>query len=102
MAEFRFPAKLIALTKMCMEGTKYQVRLDQTTSEEFQVITNFKHRDAFSRLLFDIVLEKVIKSVQYSGYGLEVGASKLDVLGFVDDLNLIFNSKKTILDNAAI
>jgi len=35
MAEFGFPAKLIALTKVCTEGTKYQIRVDYTTSEEF-------------------------------------------------------------------
>jgi len=63
MAEFGFPEKLIALTKMCMEGTKYQVGVDQTTFEEFQVITGLKQGDALSPLLFNIALEKVIKSV---------------------------------------
>lgn len=28
MEEFGIPNKLISLTKMCMEGTKYQVRVD--------------------------------------------------------------------------
>jgi len=70
MAEFGFLAKLIALTEICMGGTKYQVRVDQTASEEFQVTTGLKQGDALSPLLFDIALEKVIKSVQYNGYGL--------------------------------
>lgn len=96
MAEFRFHAKLIALTKMRMERTKYHVRVDRTTSEEFQVITGLKQGDALSPLLFNIALEKVIISVQHNGYGLEVGASKLDVSGFTDDLNLIDNSKEKL------
>lgn len=85
MAEFGFPAKLIALKKMCIEGTKYQVRVDQTTSKEFQVITGLKQRNTLSPLLFNIALEKLIRSVQNNGCGIEIGASKLDVLGFVDD-----------------
>jgi len=101
MAEFGFPAKLIALTKMCMENAKYQVRVDQTTYKEFQVITGLKQGDALSLLLFNIVLEKVIRSVQNSGCGLEVSAWQLDVLGFADGLNLIGSSKETVLRNAA-
>jgi hypothetical protein len=101
MAEFRFPAKLIALTKMCMEGMKYQVRIDQTAFEEFQVITGLKQGDALSPLLFNIALEKATRSIQHNGYRLEVGAAKLDVLGFVDNLNLIGNNKKTVVNNIA-
>jgi len=63
MAKFGFPAKLITLTKMCMENTKYQVRVDQTTSEEFQVTTGLKQGYALSPLLFNIALEKVIRIV---------------------------------------
>jgi len=48
-----------------------------------------------------LALEKVIRSVQHNGYGLEVGTSMLDVLGFADDLNLIGNSKETVMNNAA-
>jgi len=102
MAEFGFPAKLIALTKMRMKNTKYQVRVDQTTSEEFQVITGLKQGDALSPLLFNIALEKVIRRVQNNRCGLEVGVRKLDVLGFAYDLNLIGSSKETVVKNSAI
>jgi len=60
MHEFGFQKKqLILFTKMCMSGTKYQVRINQTLSEEFEVVTGLKQGDAFSPLLF----EKVILSV---------------------------------------
>jgi len=36
MYEFGFPKKLISLTKKCMNGTTYQVRVDCTVSEEIQ------------------------------------------------------------------
>lgn len=46
MYKLGFPRKLIALTKMCMNDTKYQVRVDQTLSEKFDVITGLKQGDA--------------------------------------------------------
>ncbi|KAF0773762.1 Reverse transcriptase domain-containing protein [Aphis craccivora] len=55
-----------------------------------------KAGDAHSFLLFNIVLEKGIISIQHNGYGIVVGASKFDVLGFVDDSSLIGNSKKKL------
>jgi sorting nexin-29 len=42
MYEFGIPSKLISLTKVCMNGTKYQVRVDNVLSKEFQVVTGLK------------------------------------------------------------
>lgn len=39
MEEFGIPNKLVTLTKMCIEGTKYQLRVDGTLSEAFTVET---------------------------------------------------------------
>lgn len=38
-----------------------------------------------------------MRSVQQIRYGLGVGASKSDVLGFVDDLNIIGDNKETVV-----
>jgi len=48
MYEVGFPTKLIALTKMCMENTKYRVRKQNVTSETFTVDTWLKQGDALS------------------------------------------------------
>jgi len=42
MYEFGFSKKLIALTKMCMENTKYRVRTQNVTSGTFTVKTGLK------------------------------------------------------------
>lgn len=52
-------------------------------------------------MLFNITLEKGTRSVQHNGYGIVIGASKFDVLGFTDDLSQVGNSKKTVVNNAA-
>jgi len=52
--EFQLPSKLISPRKVCMKGTKFQVRVENVLSEEFQVITSLKQ--AHSPLLFNIAL----------------------------------------------
>lgn len=52
-----------------MNDTKYQVRVDQTLSEEFEVITDLKQGDALSPLLFNIALEKIIRNVKKKQLG---------------------------------
>jgi hypothetical protein len=99
MYEFGFPKKLISLTKMCMNGTRYQVRVDCTVSEEFEVMTGLKQGDALSPILFNIALEKVIRSVQSNKLGINIGKTTLDVLGFADDLNLVGENKEMIVRN---
>jgi len=42
MYDFGFPKKLIILTKMCMEDTKYRVRTQNVTSGTFKVETGLK------------------------------------------------------------
>uniref|UniRef100_A0A2S2P765 Putative RNA-directed DNA polymerase n=1 Tax=Schizaphis graminum TaxID=13262 RepID=A0A2S2P765_SCHGA len=50
MYKFGFPMKLISLTKMCMNRTRYQVRVDCTLSEEFEVITGLKQGDTLDTI----------------------------------------------------
>lgn len=48
MDEVGIPRKLIGLTKMCMENTQYQIRVDNTFLEAFEVNTGLKQGDALS------------------------------------------------------
>jgi len=54
MYKVGFPKKFKGLTKMCMENTQYQVRVENTMSEAFEVKTGLKQGDALSPML-DIV-----------------------------------------------
>ncbi|KAL4142816.1 hypothetical protein QTP88_005213 [Uroleucon formosanum] len=92
MEEFGFPDKLINLTKLAMEGVKYQVRVDNFMSEAFSVETGLKQGDALSPLLFNIALEKAIRVLQNESRGLNVDEHQIKVLGFADDLNILGDS----------
>lgn len=99
MYEFRIPSKLISLTNVCMSGIKYQVRINFVVSEEFQVVIGLKQRNALSRLLFNIVLEKVIRSVQGDNWATDISTNKINILGFADDF--IIGNKQSIIQNTA-
>jgi len=74
MDEVGIPKKLIGLTKMCMENTQYQVKVDNILSEAFQVRTGLKQGDTLSPMLFNLALEETIREIQKE---------------FADDLNIL-------------
>jgi hypothetical protein len=77
MDEVGIPKKLIGLTKMCMENTQYQIRIDNTLSEAFEVNTGLKQGDALSPMLFNLVLEKTIREIQKDPTGITIGERKM-------------------------
>jgi sorting nexin-29 len=92
MYEFGFPKKLIALTRMCMENTKYRVRTQNITSGTFTVGTGLKQGDALSPVLFNLALEKVVRILQTNEGGLLINQNNIRLLGFADDLDIIGES----------
>jgi len=86
------PKKLVGLIKMCMENTQYQVRVENTMSEAFEVETGLKQDDTLSPMLFNLVLEKTIREMQKEPTGVAIGERKIQVLGFTDDLNILGSS----------
>ncbi|KAL4091440.1 hypothetical protein QTP88_026132 [Uroleucon formosanum] len=98
MEEFGIPYKLISLTKMCMEGTKYQVRVDNLLSDTFTVETGLKQGDALSPLLFNLALEKAVRMMQNAESGVAVNEYRVQILGFADDLNILGESLEDALN----
>jgi hypothetical protein len=72
MTEFGILKKLRNLTKMCMEGTQYQIKVDQTTSETFTVEIGLKQGYALSPILFNLILEKMVREIQKETTGIEL------------------------------
>lgn len=68
-------------------------------SEEFEVIIGLKQGNALSPILFNIAIEKLIRSVLSNKLGINIGKTTLDVLDFTDDLNLVGENKETIVRN---
>jgi len=72
-----------------MDGTRYQVKVDSTLSDEFDELTELKQGNVLSPLLFNIAFEKLIRSVQRNNRGVEIDEIVLDVLRILDDINIL-------------
>jgi len=92
MYKFGFPKQLIALTKMCMENTKYRMRTQNVTSGTFTVETGLKQGDVQSPVLFNLALKKVVRILQDNEGGLLIVQNKIRHLSSADDLDTIGNS----------
>jgi len=76
-----------------MENTQYTVKVDNTMATPFTVDTGLKQGDALSPILFNLVLEKVVRELQcLRGSQVTNNDNGLRILGFADDLDIIGNS----------
>lgn len=91
MAEFSIPKKLIRMTKVCMEGGTSKVRVNNKLSNSFEINNGLKQGDALSPLLFNLVLEKAIRSAEIKTELLSIQGPKL-LLAYADDIDLIGDS----------
>jgi len=64
MAEFSIPKKLIQMTKVGMEGGVSKVRVNNSLSSSFEIHGGLKQGNALSSLLFNLVLEKAVRSAE--------------------------------------
>ena len=87
MLSFGIPAKLVRLTAMCLWGSSARVRIGGCLSESFRIGVGLKQGDALSPLLFNLVLERVVRSVNSVHGGLSLVGARL--LGYADDVALL-------------
>lgn len=70
--ERKIPLKLIRLTRACVMESRASVRTDAITSEPFKIERIFRKDDALSPLFFNIVLEKVVRTIENIRKGCEI------------------------------
>lgn len=71
--------------------------MECTVSEEFEF--RLKGGEAPSAILFNIALEKVIRSAQNNKLRINIGKTTLGVLGFAEDMNIVGEKNETIMRN---
>ena len=57
MSEFNIPNKLISLTRMTMENTQSQVRIQTDLSDSIATKKDLRQGDSLACLLFNLALE---------------------------------------------
>jgi len=66
LREFKFPNKLVNTVEASINGTKIQVMLSNIMlSQPVEVVTGLREGDALSPILFNLMLEKIVRESIY-------------------------------------
>jgi len=80
------PNKLIRLIKMTMQNTRAVVETVHGRSENFSINTGLRQGDALSTLLFNLVLEGIIRKLDTRG---NISTKLTQLCAYADDLVII-------------
>ena len=69
------------------------VRLGDEFTDFFQVELGLRQGDSLSPILYLIFIDGLIKVIREALQGIMLGSTKLNILGFADDLTLLATSK---------
>ena len=92
MSEFNIPNKLIRLTRMTMEHTKSQVRIQSDLSGPITTKKGLRQGDSLACLLFNLALEKVIRNAGIQTNG-TIFYKSVQLLAYADDIDIIARSQ---------
>lgn len=64
MAEIGIPKKLTNIISMCLKGFRSKIIIGDIISDSFEVNNGLKQGDAIFPILFNIVIEKVMRTAE--------------------------------------
>ena len=86
---FKIPKKLIDLLKMCYKDTRSRVKVGGELSGVFGTRSGLKQGCALSTLLFNLILEWVMRHTPPNTTPIKIGDHEIDRLAFADDVDLM-------------
>lgn len=95
MKEFKFPQKLIKLTKMTLENSRSQVKVQGSLSRSFRTEEGLRQGDPLSPVLFNLVLEKAVRSITTNPGG-NIYNRLIQVLAYADDVVISARSNEAL------
>ncbi|KAF2890078.1 hypothetical protein ILUMI_16096 [Ignelater luminosus] len=94
MKEIGIPDKLIRLTRISMEEARGIVKIQQHTSEDFEIKQGLKQGDGLTPfLLFNIALDKVVRSTNVDANETILNKER-QIVRYANDLDLIARCKR--------
>ncbi|KAL4084186.1 hypothetical protein QTP88_028016 [Uroleucon formosanum] len=94
LKEFRFPSKIVSLIRASINQTDIKVKTANTTSQPVRVTTGLRQGDALSPVLFNLVLEKIVREMNVSE-GIALGQITIGLLAYADDIALLGDDIET-------
>lgn len=89
----KIPNKLIKLIKMTMQDTRVAVETERGKTEKFYINTGLRQGDALSTLLFNLVLEDIIRKLDTRG---NISTKLTQMCAYADDLVIIARTSKAL------
>jgi sorting nexin-29 len=80
------PSKLIKLIKITVKSTRAVFETEHGSTEKFHINTGLRHGDVLSTLLFNLVLEGIIRKLDTRG---NISTRLTQLCAYVDDLVII-------------
>jgi len=97
MDQLGVPRKIIRMIRACLNGSKCKVKFGGKESEEFEVNTGLRQRDALSPALFNIALESAMRETLDGATGIKMGNDQqLIMAGYADDVIIMAQSKEDL------
>ena len=95
MLEFGIPETIVRIIKLIMTDTESQIKIQSTLSPVFKIFNGVRQGDALACLLFNIVLESVIRrsSVQTRG---TIFYKSTQLIAYADDIVIIGRSLDSV------
>ena len=87
------PKKLVELIGVTMAGSKATVRVDNQYTLMFPITKCVMQGDAFSFILFDLVLEATHQKMNITGH---IGMKSTQILAHADDVAIMSRSKNSL------
>ncbi|KAL4143118.1 hypothetical protein QTP88_005484 [Uroleucon formosanum] len=85
LIDFKFPRKIINFIGASLNHTDIQVKIGNVTSQPTRVTTGLRQGDALSSVLFNLVLERVIREINILE-GVILGQIRIGMLAYADDI----------------
>ena len=90
MELYEVPTKIVNIMKSMYDGSESCVRVSQGHTDFFNVDSGVRQGDLLSPLLFNIVLDFVMRRIEFAGKGLQlIRARRQRDLAYADDICLL-------------
>jgi len=99
LKHLHFPRKIVHLVEANIRQTKVKVKVGNATSRMVDVRTELRQGDALSPVLFNLVLEKVIREKNIGrDEGVRMDRTCFSLLAYADDIVLLGEEEQKVVD----
>ncbi|XP_051858122.1 uncharacterized protein LOC127565084 [Drosophila albomicans] len=96
MSELGIPAKLTRLYRMTLSNTISSVKVGSGQSETFTTKCGLRQGDSLSCILFNILMESIIRKAGVHRTGTILTNRCVQLLGYADDIDIIGRTKRDV------